>query len=59
MDVELGEGKGGYQHFIMTLFDFDRHLDLGGMHEVGFQESVKGDAVAFERFCCHFRIDLD
>jgi hypothetical protein len=53
MDVELGEGKGGYQYFIITLFDFDRHPDLGGMREVGFQESVKGDAswaVAFERF---------
>lgn len=53
MDVELGEGKGGYQYFIMTLFDFDRHLDLSGMREVGFEESVEGDtswAIAFERF---------
>jgi hypothetical protein len=53
VDVELGEGKGGYQYFIMTLFDFDRHLDLGGMRDVGFEESVEGDAswaVAFERF---------
>jgi hypothetical protein len=53
MDVELGEGKGGYQYFIMTLFDFDRHLDLGRMREVGFEDSVEGDAswaVAFERF---------
>ena len=53
MDVEVGAGKGGYQYFIMTLFDFDRHLDLGGMREVGFAEGVEGDAswgVAFERF---------
>ena len=53
LDVEVGEGKGGYQYFIMTLFDFDRHLDLGGMREVGFDESVEGDkswAIAFERF---------
>lgn len=52
MDVELGEGKGGYQYFIMTLFDFDRHLDLSGMRDVGFEESVEGDAswaIAFER----------
>ena len=50
MDVE---GKGGHRYSILTLFDFDRHLDLGGMREAGFEESVEGDAswsVAFERF---------
>ena len=53
MDVELGEGKGGYQYFIMTLFDFDRHLDLSAMREVGFHDSVEGDRswwTAFDRF---------
>ena len=53
MDVELDGGKGGYQYFIMTLFDFDRHLDLSAMREVGFTDQVLGDkcwATAFDRF---------
>ena len=33
MDVELDESKGGYQHFMMKLFDFGRHLDLNDMRK--------------------------
>lgn len=47
----------GYQYFIMTLFDFDRQLDLGKMHEAwkqdGNVEEANDKAVwwtAFERF---------
>ncbi|MCJ1298326.1 hypothetical protein MMC08_001115 [Hypocenomyce scalaris] len=53
VDVELGGGKGGYQYFIMTLFDFDRHCDLSAMKESGFDDVLEGDRawlIAFERF---------
>ncbi len=53
MDVELGEGKSGYQYFIMSLFDFDRQCDLSSMRSVGFEDILEDDKcwwTAFERF---------
>lgn len=46
---------GGFQHLIMTTFDFDRHLDLGKMHAVWGEKVEETDGkgawwTAFERF---------
>jgi len=43
---------GGFPYFIMTMFNFDRHLDLGKMHSVYKEEISTQDAwyTAFDRF---------
>lgn len=43
---------GGFPYFIMNMFNFDRHLDLGKMHKVYQEEISTEDAwfTAFDRF---------
>ncbi|KAK2745563.1 hypothetical protein FQN57_003688 [Myotisia sp. PD_48] len=46
---------GGYPHFIMSQFDFDRHMDLTKSHRVWGDNAVQTDAkgswfTAFDRF---------
>lgn len=46
---------GGFQYFIMTMFDFDRQLDMSKTHGVWGKEKVEVDVkgawwTAFERF---------
>ena len=43
----------GFQYFIMTLLDFDRHQTVDAMREVGFSEEIDTKEAwwtAFERF---------
>lgn len=43
---------GGFPHFIMSMFNFDRQIDLGKMHSI-YKEEVSTEAawyLAFDRF---------
>ncbi|KAG9247162.1 hypothetical protein BJ878DRAFT_217050 [Calycina marina] len=46
---------GGFQYFIMTMFDFDRHLDMSKVHEAWGKNKIETDVkgawwTAFDRF---------
>lgn len=46
---------GGFQYFIMTMFNFDRDLDMSKVHSTWGKEKIETDAkgawwVAFDRF---------
>ncbi len=46
---------GGFPYFIMTMFNFDRQMDMSRLHETWGEEKVETDAegawwTAFERF---------
>lgn len=30
----------GFQYYIMTMFDFDRQMDVGASHRVGYTEEI-------------------
>ena len=52
---QIGEVASGFQYFIMTLFDFDRHMDMSKMQQVWGDKNEEVDAkgswwVTLDRF---------